>query len=220
MTATIQTFDFSENLLRALLWQYNKADRLQSLMESKQAWFNENQTDFWNAWKRDIFDLRTANEFGLKIWSILLNIPLFVNYEPSPTSKPTWGFGPYRYNFRGGANFSSKSGGTASLPLETKRLALRLRYFQLTSAGTVPEINRMLAYLFGSFGGAYLNDKNDMTQEYFFKFALPWHYKYIFDNFDILPRPSGVESSYRDSSQKYFGFGQYRLNFERGNMRP
>lgn len=217
MAADIQNIDFSVNILRALLWQYNKAETLQALVQSKQDWDDENQKEFWENWIRDVFDLRTANTFGLRVWSIILELPLFVNDPPPPVDKPTWGFGGFRYNFRG-ANFTNRNGSSVNLPLETKRLALRLRYFQITSSGTVPETNRMLAYLFGEMGGAHLNDGHNMTQEYFFNFQLPWYTKYLFDNFDVLPRPAGVGSSYRDSSQNYWGFGQYRLNFGRGNF--
>ena len=76
MAATIQEFDFSVDLLQAILWQYNNATSLQSLLNSEQAWVIENQTEFWENWLRDVFDLRTANEFGLSVWSIILGIPL------------------------------------------------------------------------------------------------------------------------------------------------
>lgn len=215
----IQSFDFSVDLLRALLWEYNDAVNLQALLQNKQDWYNDNQASFWNNWIRDVFDMRTANEFGLRVWSIILALPLFVNTPPDPLDKPTWGFGPYRRNFNRG-NFSSRTGSSVNLSLESKRLALRLRYFQLTTTGAVPEVNRFLAYIFAPYGHVYLLDRYNMTQRYIFTFPIPAEMQYLFNNFDILPRPAGVGSSYYDITKKYWGFGPNHLNFERGTFNP
>ncbi len=39
---TIQNFDYSVNLLQALLWQYNEAKNLQGILEAKQTWYDIN----------------------------------------------------------------------------------------------------------------------------------------------------------------------------------
>ena len=78
MSGGIQLFDFSVDLLRAILWQYNDATRLQSLLQQKQDWYNEQQTEFWSSWYRDVFNLDTANDFGLAVWSIILEVPLTI----------------------------------------------------------------------------------------------------------------------------------------------
>lgn len=217
--ADIQIFDFSVNLLRALLWEYNDATNLQGLLEQKQAWYDANERDFWQNWITNVFDLRTCNEFGLRVWSIILGLNLFVNSPPDSLSKPTFGFdSPFYKNF-GRGNFSNFSnGGSVVLSTEMKRLALRLRYFQLVSSGTVPETNRMLAYLFADMGQVYLLDGYNMTQVYVFRFTIPSALKYLLDNFDILPRPAAVSSRYLDATKKYFGFGPYGLNFDNGNF--
>jgi len=103
----IQTFDFSVDLLRALLWQHNKAERLESLLRQKQAWYDANQSGFWTDWIADVFDLRTANDFGLAVWAVILDIPLVVASSVDPDDKPIWGFGQYRENFNKGMLASS-----------------------------------------------------------------------------------------------------------------
>lgn len=215
----VELFDFSVDLMRAILWEYNKAGNLQALLTAKQAWYDENQEGFWLNWLVDVFDLRTANEFGLKVWSIILGLDLFVNSPPDSMSKPTIGFDSSFYKNFDRGNFSNFSGsGTNNLSLEIKRLALQLRYFQLVSSGTVPETNRMLAYLFASYGQVYLLDGLNMTQTYVFRFAIPSALAYLLDNFDILPRPAAVGSRYIDATKHYFGFADYGLNFDRGNF--
>jgi hypothetical protein len=99
----IQAFDYSIDLLQAILWQYNDAAKLQSLLEQKQEWYDEQYSAFWEDWYRDVFDLRTANDFGLSVWAILLNIPLTITSGQAPSTN-LWGFGPY-------PNFSRASPG-------------------------------------------------------------------------------------------------------------
>ena len=152
MSDQIQSLDFSVDVLRALLWQYNDAARLEGLLRQKQAWYDGNQKSFWENWITDVFDLRTANAFGCAVWAIILDIPLSVTSEDDP-DKPTWGFDIYRENFTNG-NFSSTQ--ASGLSLDQKRTILRLRYFQLVSKGAVPEINKFLKYLFGNQGGPAL----------------------------------------------------------------
>jgi len=221
MSDTIQDIDFSVNLLRAILWQYNEAKNLQAILQDEQAWYDANQQGFWEDWVKNVFDMRTANEFGLKVWSIILQIPLFVTSTPDDlTTKPTIGFdNSFFMNFDRG-NFSTMTGGTNSLSLETKRLALRLRYFQLTTSGTVPEINRFLKYIFGSLGPVFLVDNHDMSQRYVFLFQLSSDLQYLFNNFDILPRPAAVTSTYeRLDRPAMLGFdSSFYTNFDRGNF--
>lgn len=216
MTGTIQTIDFSVNLLRALLWEYNEAGNLQSLLEEKQAWYDENQEGFWVDFYNNIFNLQTANDFGLQVWSIILGQPLFINIADNNAT--TWGFGAFHENFER-SNFSASASETHRLPTETARILLQLRYFQLISSGTVPETNRALAWIFGKkYGKAWLNDNLDMTQFYTFQFALPSDLIFIFNNFDVLPRPAGVGSTYRVIVEEAFGFDATHANFDNGNF--
>lgn len=213
-----QLFDFSVDVLRALLWEYNEASGLQSLVQAKQSWYDANQQQFWQAWLTNVFQLTTANEFGLAVWSIILGLPLFTSTPPDP-DQPTFGFG----GTNGAVNFDNgiladQNGTIFNLPLETKRIALQLRYFQLVSSGTVPETNRMLAYLFSQAGRVYLLDYGTMNQAYIFLFPVSWDLAYIFNNLDILPRPAGVGSTWMDATLHYFGFGGTNgaLNFDNG----
>lgn len=216
MTSTIQQFDYTVNLLKALLWEYNEATNLQALLRQKQDWYNTNQTEFWEDFYTNIFNLQTANDFGLQIWAIILGQPLFVNGTPS--DRVTWGFGTPHENFTRG-NFSGTSSGTHRLGTETARVLLQLRYFQLVSSGTVPETNRALKWIFGeNYGPAWLNDNHDMTQFYTFTFPLPSDLQFIFNNFDVLPRPAGVGSSYRVIVDETWGFDSSHENFDHGNF--
>lgn len=200
----IQAFDFSIDLLRALLWQYDDAARLQSLLSSKQAWYDANQAGFWSDWYRDVFDLRTANDFGLAVWAIILDLPLDLGGGPNK-NRPLWGFKPYYKNFQNG-NFLGVSSGLLSLSTSQKRLILQLRYFQLVTRGAVTEVNRFLKYLFGQQGLAYVVDGRDMTATYVFDFELGDRLTGAMLELDVLPRPAGVGVTIITPKTRPFGW--------------
>lgn len=215
--STVQQFDCSVDLLKALLWQHNNAHALESLIRSKQAWYTENQCDFWNNWYRDVFNIDTANEFGLSVWSRILGVPLQVTVEGS-IGKPAFGFGANHQNFNNG-NFARAQAGDIPLNLSQSRLVLKLRYFQLVSRGSVTEINEWLASLFGDQGDVFVVDSLDMTfATYFFRFQPDAQLRFILEKFDILPRPAGVGVKYQVQIRPAFGFGVNHLNFNNGSF--
>lgn len=213
---TIQNFDFAMNLLESILWQYNDAEKLQALLQSKQDWYDKNHNKFWQDFVANIFDMRTADDFGLSVWSQILELPLYKNIEPS-SNKFAFGFGSHHANFTRG-NFGTNTGTTIDLPTDIKRIALQLRYFQLVTCGAVPEINRFMAFVFKNYGRVYLLDGEDMTQVYVFTFNLDQFLRFMLDNLDVMPRPAGVKSTYVETPKKYFGFGSPHVNFTRGTF--
>ena len=146
MTSRVQAFDYSVDVLSSLLWQYNSAENLEALLTRKQEFYNTAQTRFWSDWVRDVFDLRTANDFGLAVWTAILGVPLFNDTTVSPDNYPAFGFGDTTsgaspiQNFNNG-NFATSSDNFINLTTEQRRLLLRVRYFNLTTTGTVSEIN-------------------------------------------------------------------------------
>jgi hypothetical protein len=186
--SAIQDVDYSADLLQCLLWQYNDADKLQALVQSKQDWYDTALAGFWSDWVRDVFDLTTANAFGLTVWANILGMPLVV--IPAPTgAKPTFGFAPNWQRFNQG-NFAAGNNVTTLTQAEG-RLILRLRYFQLVTRGAAPEVNAFLAQVFGT-GEVYAKTTGPMQATYFFTHALSSSLKLLLTSFDILPRPAGV----------------------------
>lgn len=212
----IQAFDFSVDIMRALLWQYNDAARLESLLQQKKSWYDLNHSAFWTNWITDVFDLRTANDFGLDVWAVILDLPLVVSAGGDAADKPIWGFDQYRENFNNG-NFATTSG--AKLTEEQKRLALRLRYFQLVTTGAVPEINAFIAELFATQGPVYVVDGYAMNARYVFGFPLSSDFELILTEYDLLPRPAAVKVDYVVIGEADgWGFGRYHENFTNGNF--
>lgn len=215
--STIQDFDFSVDLMKALLWQHDNAEGLKTLLQKKQQWYDINQTEFWEDWFTNVFDLDTANDFGLAVWARILNVPLQVRVEAN-VLRPAFGFGVNHKNFNNGSFARGKSG-DISLTTSQQRLVLKLRYFQLISRGAVPETNEWLASLFGDQGSVFVIDHNDMTfATYFFRFQPDSQLLFILEKYDLLPRPAGVGVRYQVQVRPSFGFGVNHLNFDNGNF--
>lgn len=217
----VKVFDPSINIEQALLWQHNKAVRLQSLIASKQAWYDEKVSGAFAYWFAGIFDLSTCGEDGLRVWSIILGIPLFVTSEPSPVGYPAFGFASFGFNFYGdpsdptpaGSNFAIGAGGAVSgLSVEDARKLLQVRYFQLTTNGSVTEINRMLSYVFGD-GAGYVVDNLDMTMTVVFNEFPSAALLNALSVLDVIPRPAGVELNITLGYAYSFGFADYGRNF-------
>jgi hypothetical protein len=220
----IQEFNYSVNLLQAILWQYDEATNLLSLINQKQVWYNKYQTQFWTDWYTNVFNLLTANQFGLSLWSYILNVPLFLDNVQDDPDKPVFGFNNNDsfptlentyLNFNNG-NFSTK-GQTISLTIEEQRFILRLRYFQLSNNGTTININVFLKYLLessdiGYNGTIYVLDGLDMTITYVITDAgFPQELLDAIQLLDLFPRPTGVGIKIHINYGVQFGFNNNDL---------
>lgn len=217
---TIQEFDYSVDLLKAILWQYNSAPNLQAILTAKQQWYNENQTEFWEDWFTDVFNLETCNDFGCVVWALILGLPVALISTPTPDAQTPFGFDAVNLSNFDGYNFTSNTSTVVGFTLAQKRIILRLRYRQLVSRGTIPETNKILKDILGSFGSIYMLDGLDMTQTLVCNFPIPAFLSAIFSEFDIIPRPGAVQMKVVDGTIPVFGFDQYNQNFTHGSFSP
>lgn len=210
----IQMFDFNLDLMQVVPWEYDSSPNLISLLTKKKEWYSQNYSDFWVNWERDVFNLRTANDFGLNVWSIILDLPLYVNSDSSPGNYPAFGFAPFGKNFSNG-NFATDGNTLNKLTLEERRQLLILRWWKITSNGTMTMINRALYDVFG--GEVYALDGLDMSITYVFTKARSSTMMSIIRQYDILPRPSTVLGKVLVRPREAFGFAEYGLNFDQLN---
>lgn len=203
---TVELFNFSIDLMRVLLWQYNDATNLQSLIERKQAWIDIEHRDFWNNWYSDVFNLATANDFGLQVWAIILG----VHFDLEGAIPPAWlGFDASGGDNLDNSGFYPENG--AILSTEEKRLVLQLRYRQITTNATTDELYRSIQ---GLLTGAKVLDGLDMSIIVTYPTFPTIKQLRILDNFDVLPRPNSVKIIRRFGYSAWFGFnGQ---NFDNG----
>lgn len=206
--------DLSVDLKRAIIWQYEKADKLKAIVEAQNDAHNKLVQEFWERWERDVFNIDTATAFGLSIWARILNVDLSVNFAPQP-DKVAFGFGPNRRNFASPSGFGSRDGGSVGLTVEQARLVIRARYFSLTERPTVSNINEFLKrYFWRGESKVYVTDPLDMSFVlYTFNYTPDGELAFLLDNMDFLPRPSTVGVSYRIIGKMSFGVGPNRRNF-------
>ena len=214
---SIQAFDYSIDVMRSLLWRHNEAENLKAIISNKKAALDELNNGFWSDWFDDVFNLQTANDFGLSVWAFILDIPLTIDPDPPATDNSNFGFGPFRKNFNNG-NFSSSTSWIV-LNTEEARLVLKLRFYQLITRATIPECNRIVKEVFAEHGTVYALDGLDMTMTYVFLFVPPVAVRVVITKYDLLPRPSGVKLNILYNANGSFGFGSFRKNFNNGNFR-
>lgn len=218
MSDRIQPFSQSVNVLPSILWQYENADKFVRLIQSQQAWIDENQNKFWTDWFRDVFDVDTANSFGLSVWARILGINLAVTTTPT-SGNTSWGFGAKRRNF-GRGNFGRNQEGQIGLTLEQQRLVIKLRLAQIVVRPTAYYINQVLESILNTDSlKVYAYDNLDMQFiTYVFDSAPNSQIRFILENYDLLPRPSGVGVQWIVQSRPGWGFGPYRPNFNNGTF--
>lgn len=94
---------YNPDITRSLKWLHNNAPNLQAIVNQKADWYGKYNDQFWSNWQANVFDLRTANAFGLTVWCIILGLPLSAfNFEPITNA---FAFGSQRGNYQdGGGN--------------------------------------------------------------------------------------------------------------------
>lgn len=175
----IYNYDNTIDLMPNIIWQYGSAENLQKLLTLKNAWYQKNQSQFWDNWYRDVFNLDTANDFGLSIWGRILDFK---------------------------RQISLKDGSVYTLITEQYRLLLKGRLLLFRAHGTVSEINTWLKLVFGNQGRAYVLDNFDMTTTFIFEFQPTEEQQFLLDNVDFLPHPVAVGYEIRIVPNIFFGF--------------
>lgn len=88
---------YNTDLHQPIKWEYNKAPNLLRMIDQKASWYDRNQTQFWEQWQENVFNIDTANAFGLIVWCIILGVPSglfgFFNQEHN------WAYGSKRQNY-------------------------------------------------------------------------------------------------------------------------
>jgi hypothetical protein len=91
---------YNTDLTRALKWLHNKAPNLQTIIQKKSDWYHRYNDQFWTNWQQNVFDIRTANAFGLVVWCIILGLPLDI-FDFAPITN-AFAFGKQRGNYLDG----------------------------------------------------------------------------------------------------------------------
>ena len=137
----------------------------------------------------NIFSIRTANTMGLNVWGKILNIPRILKV--------------------GGINYELDNG--------LYRLLLLTKAMANVSDCTIPNLTRLLNFLFKERGVVYVFDAGIMSMKYVFDFYLTDQERAILTIPGIPPKPTGVGLIIEELPRpKLFGF--YKTGFQPFNQ--
>lgn len=179
-------FTFDTNLIQNIIWQYENAESLKSLIMAKQGWYDENLTKFWENIVDDFLNINTANDWGLNLWGKILKVSRIYNINGVQTTLST--------------EFYSR--------LILGKLQL------IRSNGTVVEINKYLNFIFSNHKtdtslAAYVKDNYDMSVYYVLNFEPTDEELALIYSRTFLPTPAGVEDKiYLLNPTTIFGFSE------------
>jgi hypothetical protein len=71
----IADIDYSLQAGDVFIWQYANALRLNQILQNEINYYGENISQFITDWETDVFNLLTANSFGLDLWGKILDAP-------------------------------------------------------------------------------------------------------------------------------------------------
>lgn len=190
---------FKIDLQKCIIWQYDKASKLNSLITQKESWYTKYVTNFIRDFFWNIFNIDTANEFGLTIWGKMLGLDrnvVFIGGESHYLTTEQ-----YRFLLKG-----------------------QILKFNMKNV-SVPEINKYLRVIFNleDNSQAFVKDNQDMTITYNITKdmgLLQEEITQLLNYYDFLPRPAGVGVNVVLSYDGYFGFegaGENRGGFADDN---
>lgn len=137
-----------------------------------------------------IFNINTANSYGLDIWGLILNVSRYVKI----TSTQFFGFNGTGFSpFDNFPFFDDKISETYRLDDDAYRSLLMLSASRDTSNASLSELNRITATLFGDRGTCKVEKDATMHLTFTFDFA-PENYEIgLLQNENIVPVPTGVD---------------------------
>lgn len=198
---------------KTLMSQYANSPRIVSLISG--LWDSLDSTRMTDDFYRMVFNLHTAEGYGLDIWGRIVGVGREIN-APDPEGE-YFGFdeGFYPFNER---PFYAGSAGLNSWALTdgAYRELIFMKAISNIVYATAPNINQLLQYAFS--GHSYFLIHNNMTASYVFELYLSPFERHIVYNTDILPRPCGVLVDYieLDPSRTFGFFGTEFAPFNQG----
>lgn len=196
MANILEIFNNSIPLSDNIIWQYDNAPNIKSLIQSKENWYKRNNEGFWQDIITNFLDIHSADNWGLNLWGTVLKV--------SRT---------YIIN-----------GQTVTLSKELYRRLILGKLQLIYSNGTVPEIMDYCNFIFANrimsdSPAVYVTDNLDMTITYTFTFSPSLEELALIYSRELLPTPAGVkEILIITPVNDVFGF--YGSEFQPFNQAP
>lgn len=194
----VYSLNATSEITQAITWQYDKSSALVTLIQSEQDFYNSAVRDFWVNWERDVFNIDTANYFGLIVWATILGCTEYVE-QTKKIRGTSFGFGQVHKNFYK-SNFSISSY-VKSLPIESLRKLLKAQMYNFNSNGSIASYNRLLAMLFPN-SEAYIEyDRDNNSVDFYFTNQLDDEDLNLILFSNICPVPVGVKRTIHNGEE-------------------
>ncbi|AKE09223.1 DUF2612 domain-containing protein [Serratia liquefaciens] len=180
-----------------ILAQYAGSPKLRSIIETFNTTMDTEKflDDFYDV----IWNIETADTYGLDVWGKIVVVSRLLTVTPS---EKFFGYGeatnttpviddPQPFDqapFYTGEQQTS----TISLTNDAYRKLIMLKAMANITDCTIPNMNKMLMYMFGSSGKAYVRNDGGMVMTYVFEFELSTVELAIVQSSGALPSPAGV----------------------------
>lgn len=189
-----------KNPERTIMTQYAASPAITSLINT----FNDAVSPeyFTEAFLEKIWNIQTADTYGLDVWGKIVGVSrrLTVNDDFLHL-----GFGEAMLEVHtvtdpqpfGQAPFYSGEVMTETIELSDpvyRKLIMMKAMSNITDC-TIPDINRMLVFMFGESGRAYVTSDGPLKMSYVFEFPLSISELAIIQSSGALPSPPGVSVS-------------------------
>lgn len=178
-----------------MLSQYANSPKYVSLYNGLTELFNNAQTieDWFNV----VYNINTAEGFGLDMWGKILNQGRQFSYDDNGTTVNI---------YLGGEQTIDGITYDAEYMENMYRTVLFLRALSNVTNCTIASLNNLLQFYYKNRGGVYVLEYNPMEIRYVFEFYVSKLEKAIFTT-DVMPKPTGVGVSFEFLTLgEYFGF--------------
>lgn len=197
---------------RTIISQYANSPTLCGLIEG----FNECIDPRANiqAFLDYVWNVDTAQGFGLDIWGRIVNIRRELQIPNAPVY---FGFKdalPGSYPFDEAPFYDGTPPATQTYMLadDAYRKLILTKALANIASSNAPSINQLLQNMFADRGRCYVNDLGGMQFRYTFEFDLTSQEYAIVTQSGALPRPAGVNAILFQSALPLFGFSEAGLS--------
>lgn len=215
-----------KNVRDTILTQYADSPKLRSLIESFNA--SMDMTEFTDEFLTAIWDISTAEDYGLDVWGKIVGVSRLLNV---PQSATYFGFVESYINagddspkpFDEAPFFESvQLTDTVRLANDGYRKLILAKAMANITDCSIPSLNNALYYLFGDQGDTFVAVTGVMSMSYVFGFNLSPVEWAILLNSNAIAKPAGVSVSIMSLDfNNTFGFAEAEMQpFESGTYFP
>lgn len=197
---------------KTIISQYGNSPTILQLVQNMNAYLDP-RADF-DAFFDYVWNVDTAQGFGLDIWGRIVNIRRELQIPNAPVY---FGFkdalpGSYPFNEAPFYDGTPPATQTYKLSDDAYRKLILTKALANIASSNAPSLNQLLQNMFADRGRCYVNDMGGMQFRYTFEFDLTSQEYAIVTQSGVLPRPAGVNAILFQSALPLFGFSEAGLS--------